>query len=304
MSDALRNSPGITFTLGENGNTTTGDSVFMRGFDTSSSIFVDGIRDLGTVTRDVFNTEQIEIVKGPSGSDNGRSTPTGYLNMASQGSHPRDQRHGKEHSHRRFAWGRGRVTFEPESLGLAVVIRVRPCASTPCTTRATRLAATSRCERLWRWGIAPSFAIGLAQQIRAPMCITSTSSRTTSPDGGISSVGMPGYSNPLLSTVAQPVEPSNFYGSMDDFDDVKANMLTVRIEHDLSDHTTLRNMSRYGRTEEQYVLTGINAIVVPNAANPATWLGTRSRQAKDQENQILTNQTSLVTSFKTGLGPA
>ena len=52
LTEALRNSPGVgTFYAGENGNTTTGDTLYMRGFDTSSSIFVDGARDLGSVSR-------------------------------------------------------------------------------------------------------------------------------------------------------------------------------------------------------------------------------------------------------------
>lgn len=67
LTEALRNSPGVgTFFAGENGNTNTGDTIYMRGFDTSSSIFVDGVRDLGSISRDVFNTEQVEVVKGPA----------------------------------------------------------------------------------------------------------------------------------------------------------------------------------------------------------------------------------------------
>src|SRR3546814_774073 len=61
LTEVLRNSPGVgTFYAGENGNTTSGDSIRMRGFDTSSSIFVDGIRDLGSISRDIFNTERSE----------------------------------------------------------------------------------------------------------------------------------------------------------------------------------------------------------------------------------------------------
>ncbi len=75
LADALRNTPGITFTLGENGNTTAGDSITMRGFDTSGSIFLDGIRDLGAISRDTFNIEQIEVVKGPSGSTSAAHRP-------------------------------------------------------------------------------------------------------------------------------------------------------------------------------------------------------------------------------------
>src|SRR6218665_287100 len=84
LSEALRNTPGITFQMGENGNTQTGDSIFMRGFDTQNSIFVDGIRDIGTYSRDVFNLEQVEVVKGPVGADIGRGAPTGYINLATK----------------------------------------------------------------------------------------------------------------------------------------------------------------------------------------------------------------------------
>ena len=84
LSQALRNTPGVTFLLGENGNTATGDSIFMRGFDTQGSIFIDGIRDLGTVSRDTFNTEQVEIAKGPAGPDYGRGAASGYVNLASK----------------------------------------------------------------------------------------------------------------------------------------------------------------------------------------------------------------------------
>ena len=36
----------------------------MRGADTSNSIYIDGIRDIGSVSRDTFNTEQVEVIKG------------------------------------------------------------------------------------------------------------------------------------------------------------------------------------------------------------------------------------------------
>ncbi len=35
----------------------------MRGVDTSNSIYVDGIRDIGSVTRDTFNTQQVEVIR-------------------------------------------------------------------------------------------------------------------------------------------------------------------------------------------------------------------------------------------------
>ncbi len=92
LTEALRNTPGVgTFFLGENGNTSTGDAIYMRGFDTSSSIFVDGVRDLGSISRDVFNIEQVEVVKGPAGTDIGRTAPTGYDQPGQQAAEPARQ---------------------------------------------------------------------------------------------------------------------------------------------------------------------------------------------------------------------
>jgi catecholate siderophore receptor len=55
LMEALRNTPGITMQMGENGNSSAGDTFQLRGFSLQQSIFVDGIRDLGAVTRDTFN---------------------------------------------------------------------------------------------------------------------------------------------------------------------------------------------------------------------------------------------------------
>ncbi|MFZ0024516.1 TonB-dependent receptor plug domain-containing protein, partial [Acinetobacter sp.] len=84
LVEALRNTPGITLQLGENGNTSAGDAFQMRGFSTQTSTYVDGIRDLGAVTRDVYNLEQIEVVKGPSGAEAGRGSASGYINLATK----------------------------------------------------------------------------------------------------------------------------------------------------------------------------------------------------------------------------
>lgn len=85
LTEALRNTPGVgTFYAGENGSTTTGDGIYMRGFDTSNSIFVDGVRDTGTISRDIFNIEQVEVTKGPAGTDYGRTAPTGAINLVTK----------------------------------------------------------------------------------------------------------------------------------------------------------------------------------------------------------------------------
>ena len=89
LTDALRNVPGITMQAGEGGgaSSTSGDMFNMRGFSANNSLFVDGVRDDGLLTRDVFNLEQIEVFSGPAGADVGRTNAAGYVNLTSKAPH-------------------------------------------------------------------------------------------------------------------------------------------------------------------------------------------------------------------------
>ena len=59
-------SPGITLGVGEGGGAFNGDQFRIRGFDAKDDIYVDGLRDFGVYTRDSFNYESVEVLKGPS----------------------------------------------------------------------------------------------------------------------------------------------------------------------------------------------------------------------------------------------
>ena len=59
----------------------------LRGFNANNSLFVDGVRDDGLISRDVFNLEQVEVFMGPTGTDVGRGTAAGYVNMQTKTPH-------------------------------------------------------------------------------------------------------------------------------------------------------------------------------------------------------------------------
>ncbi len=307
LTEALRNSPGVgTFYVGENGNTNTGDSIFMRGFDTSSSIFVDGVRDLGSISRDVFNTEQVEVSKGPAGTDNGRSAPTGAINMVSKQANLHD------------------------SLAGTVSVGTDDQARTTADWNQT-LGATSalRLNAMWqdndqpgrdhvnnkRWGIAPSLAFGLGTNTRYFLNLLYVD-QDNIPDGGVPTLGLPGWTpQPTLEQLAgHPVDQEHFYGTRADHDDVTARMATFRFEHDFNDNLRLTNTARWGRTEQDYLLTafmgtgtrGANGAPTGNIRytdrnNLDTYTIARSLPTfKDQENTILTDQLNLRADFATG----
>src|SRR5690606_1101759 len=83
LTDVLRNTPGITFGAGEGGNP-LGDRPFIRGYDAQASTFVDGMRDIGATSREVFNLEQVEVVKGSDSVYGGRGGAGGSINLISK----------------------------------------------------------------------------------------------------------------------------------------------------------------------------------------------------------------------------
>jgi catecholate siderophore receptor len=299
LSEALRNTPGITMLMGENGNTATGDSIFMRGFDTQGSIYVDGIRDLGSISRDTFNTDQVEIAKGPAGVDNGRGAASGYVNLSTKLANEEDATSGS------LIGGTGdykRATLDANrSLGESSAIRVNLMKQDAGVDGRDTVESDFQ-------GFATSLAFGLGTETRTYINYLNMQ-QSGIPDGGISTAGLDGYYSsvyaqrfPTGGPAIKPVDTENFYGSTSDHNDVNANMTTVRVEHDLAEGVTLRNTSRYGHTRQEQVLTGVNALVIDAATqnNPDTWQVARTRQGKDQSNQILTNQTNLTASFEAG----
>ena len=297
LSAALRNTPGVTFLLGENGNTATGDSIFMRGFDTQGSIFIDGIRDLGSVTRDTFNTEQVEIAKGPAGPDYGRSAASGYVNLASKIPGTEDFSSGSA-SYGTSSNGRvtGDVNHHFEGTGTAIRLNVMG--------QDGEVDGREFIERKG-WAFAPSLAFGLEGDTRAYFYLLHSEADNI-PDGGVPTIGLEGFYNAAFDTgganagvVPGRVNRDNFYGLASDFEEVKGTMFTARFEHDVNDNVSIRNTSRYGRLHQFYVLSGVNALTVTNA-NPDLWTVARTRHSKFQENTLLTNQTNVTANLMLG----
>ncbi|MDX8125466.1 catecholate siderophore receptor Fiu [Janthinobacterium sp. GMG2] len=310
LTDALRNTPGVgTFFLGENGNTNTGDAVYMRGFDSSGSIYVDGVRDVGSISRDVFNIEQIDVLKGPAGTDSGRGSPTGSINLVSKTATMENKFNslltvGSGKQKRATAdWNRVLDSDTGTALRLNLM------------TQDSGDPARDEVKNK-RWAFAPTVTFGIGKPTRITASYLHVDQDNV-PDGGVPTIGLPGYSTPDTITKTNPVirtflngaakvDPKNFYGSTSDYNKVKADMGTLRIDHDFSPTLQIQNTTRYGKTQQDYLLTAFMGSTVnlktPVATDPSTWTMARSlRTVKDQENTILTNQTVVSAQFDTGV---
>ncbi|MBU6517851.1 catecholate siderophore receptor Fiu [Pantoea sp. B270] len=299
LTDALKNVPGVgAFYAGENGSSTTGDAVYMRGVDTSNSIYVDGIRDIASVTRDTFNTQQVEVMKGPSGTDYGRSAPSGSINMISK--QPRLDTGLDASVSAGSAWMRRGTLDYNQAINDNAAFRLNLMGEK------THDAARDNIQNE-RYGVAPSLALGLDTATRLYVNYLHVHQNNT-PDGGIPTVGLPGYSAPSAAYAALnnsgKVATSNYYGTDSDFDKSTTDSATLRFEHDLSDNTTLRNTTRWSRVKQEYLLTavmgGASNITAPNPNDVGSWRWSRLANTKDISNRILTNQTNITSKFATG----
>ncbi len=307
LSDVLRNTPGITFAAGEGGGAanTAGDSFYLRGFDASNSIFIDGVRDTGAYSRDVFNTDQVEIAKGSAGSDVGRGAASGYINIATKVPQAED-----------FATGTTSYGFDDttaEARKRTTVDFNQTLAKSPVPGTAFRFNA------LWQdggvtgrqvaennsWGIAPSLALGLGTPTRLILAYQHVEQHNI-PDYGLPFPLFPGYVAPGGTTFQKGIPIDTFYGFKSDYDDVKDDMFTVRLEHDITPDAKLTNQTRYTDTHREAVITAPAQSSTPPSGSslpyydPATGILRRSRQATERDTAIFSNQTNFTAHFDTG----
>ena len=287
LMEALRNTSGITMQLGENGNTAAGDTFQMRGFSGQSSTFVDGVRDLGAVSRDVFNIEQVEVVKGAGGSDVGRGASAGYINLISK-LPTLEQANDISLSvgtadKKRLTIDSNNVVNDSTALRLNMMLQE--------SNAEERKEVSSK-----HMAIAPSLAFGLDSPTKVYIYSQHTRQDNV-PDGGVPTIGMDGFYNSNATIMAgAKVSRDNFYGSQQDYEKIEADMISAKVEHQLNANTVVRNITRYGKSHLDRVLTGVNALSLNGAAIEVALI----RQRVDQTNEILANQSTLNTAFQTG----
>ncbi len=288
LTDVLRNTPGITFNAGENGFATGASNFSLRGFDTSGSVFIDGVRDSGNYFRDVFNTEQVEVAKGPSG-DNGRGGAGGYVNLATK-----TPRKGSFHN--------GTVGYafdEHTSKGnVRAALDVNQQVSDGTAVRLNALwqdgglATGRKSAEKNSWGLAPSVAFGLNGPTRVSLAYQHLE-QDDRPDWGVPGALIEDTIRYDASARGK-ANRSRFYGHLSDYDQITSDALTGRIEHDLSPSLRLSNQTRWSRTERDALYT------VPTGYTPATRVATSQRQGYQRENTSFSNLTNLAASFETG----
>ncbi|MGE5721329.1 MAG: TonB-dependent receptor [Sphingomonadales bacterium] len=288
LVEALRTVPGITFGAAEGGNP-IGDQPFIRGFDSQGSTFVDGVRDIGAQSREVFAVDQIQIVRGSDSTLGGRGSAGGSINIVSRlprmGNHVSGEASLGTDDYKRLT---ADVNVE-----LAAHAAVRLDAMWHDQDVARRDALFQR-----RWGLAPSIAVGLGTPTRLTASFYHLHTREL-PDSGIPylytianappgfTLDEPARAFTTIGGATGKVGHDAFYGIKDrDFRRTDTDQAMVRIERDLSGTVTVRNTARYTRSSQAYIYTQPDDqqgnVFGTNPANPATAGGLVWRRANSR----------------------
>jgi len=291
LTDVLNNTPGITFNAGENGFATGLANFSMRGFDTSANIFVDGARDSGSYSRDAFNIDEVEVVKGPAG-DNGRGGAGGYVNIVTrtpnmQQSYGLSTSYGFDDTDAEDRWRTTLDLNQPLSTTAAARLNVLyedgGVAGREIASRNT-------------FGFAPSLALGLGTDTRITFAGQFVA-QNDRPDWGVPVAlvsGMLNYDPTLLSGADHEDLRDTYYGLNSDFDDVTSSVLRARVERTLSPNLELSSQLRWSHTDREAAYT------VPSGYAAATDLVTTQRYAYARENESLSWLNNLSAEFSTG----
>lgn len=280
LTDVLRTTPGITLGAGE-GGTPLGDRPFIRGFEASTDIQIDGVRDLGRMSHEAFNVESVEIVKGPGSSYSGRGSTGGTINLVSKAAKMDDSIAGTVTMGTDQLW---RSTIDinqylPEQDLALRLNAMKHEADTPGRDDV----------EVKRWGIAPTITWGL----QGPTRVTASYYHLETDD-------IPDQGHPISLITNKPadVDRDNFYGLVDrDFRKTSADLATLILEHDFSEELKVRNTLRGGRSMQNYVMS---RPVFANVGQEESGLVGRGFRPRNVVNTTLINQTDLFGTFHTG----
>ena len=246
LEQALRNVPGITVSIGE-GGTLNGDQFKIRGFDAKDDVYVDGLRDFGVYTRDSFSFQEVQVLKGPSGTMFGRGSTGGVINTVSKTPFL-----GELYSADAYvgngAYYRGLADVNKQ-IDDTTAIRINLMGNANHVVDRDLVKSA-------RWGVAGAIAFGLGTDTRLILNYLHQDDNRI-PDYGIPVAQPPGV---LVMHPASEngVPRSNFLQFNTDRDETHADVFTERLSHRAAPWLTLTSDTRAGFYSRYFQYTTID----------------------------------------------
>ncbi|EHI3120785.1 TonB-dependent receptor [Salmonella enterica] len=239
LIDALKYVPGISFKSGDALARPGGDHPTLRGFDATDAVTLDGVRNTASQSRESFDIERVEIIKGPSAIYNGRGNAGGSINIVTK---------------KPFIGN----SFTKTSLGLGTDNYRRVTID---TNQELNDNISARINLMWhendkpkrnlvdysRWGIAPSLLIKFNDATSLLLSYYHLYSND-----------MPDYSTPFNKNTGKLLETPRglFYGQKNrDYISNRVDTPEIVFSHDFANGASIKNTTLYSKTSQQFIAT-------------------------------------------------
>lgn len=277
LVDALRNVAGLTIQAAEGGR--QGDNINIRGFSATGDMYRDGLRDIGNYSRDNFNTDRVEVLRGSASVLYGQGSTSGIINQVSKMPMTKNQTILDVTG---GSYGYQRVALDVNhKLSDKLLFRTNAMYT---DTNSYRNGVFSK-----RWGIAPTLTYNKGGKNEYTLAYLLQQEWA-----------MPDYGVPFFNHSPLGVPNSRFYGLTNvNYQNTLASIASFSHIHRFGENTTLRSVIRHGYFEldmngSRPIITGTPASI--NGSTPIQ----RQLVARGLRLQTLTGQSELNTKFKTG----
>jgi len=275
MSDAVRYVPGVTASQGE-GNR---DALNFRGSGvTTGDFYLDGIRDDVQTYRDFYNTDRLEVLKGPNGMVFGRGASGGAINRVSKeaGWDP-----VREIKATYGAYNQKRTSIDiGNGINDVAAFRLNAVYEDSDSYRSG--------VNLKRYGVNPTFTITPSDNTKI------TIGAEYFKDQHIGDRGIPSIGGGLNNRPYRLEDYQTFYGNATlSPNETETKALNAMIEHAFNDNLSIRNRTRYAGYDKFYQNVYADGAVANNLFAVGAY-----RDTTDRKNFI--NQTDIVYKINTG----
>jgi catecholate siderophore receptor len=274
LTEAIKYSPGVMAGQGE-GNR---DSVWFRGNQSTSDLFVDGVRDDVQYYRDLYNIDRVEVLMGPNGMIFGRGGVGGVINRVTK------EAHWENKNELRMQGG----TYDHKRSSIDLNSGINE-------TLAVRINAMIEDSGSFRQGVEsekkainPTFTFKPSDKTKIVVGMEYFNDKRTN-DRGIPSVSNGLQSRPFSTS------RSTFFGNASQ----SPNEAIVKNGYAIIDHTfdngmSVKNTTRFSDYDKYYQNVYANSSVQANGTF------TIDGYYDNTQRQNFFNQTDLTYNFKTG----
>ena len=271
--------------------------MMLRGFYTFGDIYLDGIRDTAQYNRELFNIEQVDVLRGSAAMLFGRGQAGGVINQVSKMAKLSDENTVSaalgSYNYYQFTGDFNKKLDDTTAIRLNVMDRAEE--------NYRKNPSNGDRPKIDRQGIAFSFGTGIGTDNEFFLNHVTTATNDD-PDFGVSFVNK----RPVNAAVnGSKIDDGVYYGGSKNFDTSNTSITTGIFTHKFSNDTQLRTQIRSADYERAYWAQKPSGDTLPNANFSATGAVTRKMHYQTQSVQsdfsTKFNLAGLEHQFLTGV---